>query len=183
MFSIIPMIGTLEMTVEIWVPGKPQQWNRGSPFRGANGGVFISKTKKDRTAQAIIRECFNDYLRLHPEKSSTFPWCSAVRMQTQSVYKLPKKYRRKDGFYIFEKTSTPDTSNLIKQIEDSFNTIMGSELPSPYFDDAQITQVYGQKGYHPYIEGVMVTMELWKSDHRFIHWEDFPNQYEGEDYE
>lgn len=176
--TFLPIIGKPILELDIWVPGRPSQWSRGSPFKGKSGKVFIAKTDKDRKAQGIIRQVFFDWLRLNPDYQHYFPWGSAVRLCSHAFYKLPKNAQNKQGFKIQEKTSAPDASNLVKQIEDSFNTLDGSQLPTPYFDDAMITQIYGTKHWHPYVEGVAVNLELWLSEPVFVKWEDFPNQYE-----
>lgn len=160
--QLFPMIGTPVAAVELWVPGRPQQWSRGTPVAGETGAFIVQKSK-DRISQSIIRQAFQNYLKLHPEDQDLFPWKSAVRLRVHCLYKIPKKYQKKNHFLVSEKVTAPDVSNLGKQVEDSLNPRKSINFPGAFIDDRLITQLYVTKNWHPTLEGTLYTFELWDS--------------------
>lgn len=169
---LLPVLGTKVLSVELWVPGKPSQWSRGTTVPGKIGS-FIVKKDKDRKSQSVIGETWQNWIRVNPEKAHLFPHCGPVTLQVASVYRIAKKKFKKKTVPWGEKLSAPDVSNLLKQPEDALRDKENrSGFPMPYNDDAQIVQVYSSKHYHPSHEGMLLRLEFYHGEDVEAAWVD-----------
>lgn len=130
------------MSVTIYMPIEPVPFARA----GAHGKVrFTPKRQAD----------FMGQFRLFAMNamSGRPPLEGPLKMEATFVYAAPASWSKKKRAETVWKQSRPDTSNLVKIVEDAINAVV-------YHDDAQIAVSQVQKKYGDRAEIIVTVSEL-----------------------
>lgn len=118
------------MTYEFVIPGKPRAWMRVK--RGANGQAY--DPPENRAAK--------DQVAWLARAAGVRPMDGPVRLWMNFMFRRPKSHLRKDGGLRStapeKHTIDPDTSNLVKMVEDGL-------IGVAYRDDCQVCAIHAEK--------------------------------------
>lgn len=125
--------------VTIRLLGEPVAWARARPGRQTSGsGGFLITPKKQRDNAAMLRGAAQDVM------AGRLPFDGPLRLSLSAEFTIPASWsqKKRDRAIRGEErpAKRPDLSNVLKQVEDAFNTVV-------FRDDALIVEHITRKVY------------------------------------